>query len=121
MTLAQSAFSGERGYPESVVGQFEIRGRRQSVAAPRSPVLCLVQGRYSPAVCIKARKRHVEGSPDPAHVSTSYVERANKSLKITPALASGISKTALDWAQIVEMMDADQPAKKRGPYKKQAA
>lgn len=28
------------------------------------------KGRYSPAECIGAKKRHIEGKPDPAHVST---------------------------------------------------
>jgi hypothetical protein len=35
-----------------------------------------------------------------------------------PAMASGLSETVMDWSDIVEAMDADQPAKKRGPYKK---
>jgi IS1 family transposase len=34
-------------------------------------------GRYSPGPCIGAKKERVEGNPDPAHVSTSYVERVN--------------------------------------------
>lgn len=34
-------------------------------------------GRYSPADCKGAVKTRVEGRPDPAHVSTSYVERVN--------------------------------------------
>jgi IS1 family transposase len=33
--------------------------------------------RYSPAVCTGTRKRVIEGRPDPAHISTSYVERQN--------------------------------------------
>jgi IS1 family transposase len=33
--------------------------------------------RYSPARCIGVEMREVSGSPDPAHVSTSYVERHN--------------------------------------------
>jgi hypothetical protein len=28
------------------------------------------------------------------------------------------TETVIDWAELVAMMDADQPAKKRGPYKK---
>ncbi len=34
-------------------------------------------GRYSPGECTGIELRRVEGRPDPAHVSTSYVERAN--------------------------------------------
>ncbi len=33
-----------------------------------------MKGRYSPAECTGIRKQRVEGKPDPAHVSTSYVE-----------------------------------------------
>lgn len=38
--------------------------------------------RYSPAVCIGAEKRCVQGNPDPKRVSTSYVERANLSMRM---------------------------------------
>jgi IS1 family transposase len=33
--------------------------------------------RYSPARCIGIDVRHVTGSPDPKHISTSYIERQN--------------------------------------------
>jgi hypothetical protein len=31
-------------------------------------------GRYSPAQCVGAVGKRVQGRPDPAHVSTSYVD-----------------------------------------------
>jgi IS1 family transposase len=40
------------------------------------------EARYSPAVCIGARKDAVTGSPDPDHVSTSRVERSNLSRRM---------------------------------------
>ncbi len=120
------------------------------------------KGRYSPAECVGCREDRTEAEPDMKHVSTSYAERANltmrmhnrrftrlrnaflkkfgnhahmvavyavwynwirvhKSLRVTPAMAAGLSATVMDWAAIVEAMDADAPAAKRGPYKKSDA
>ena len=100
------------------------------------------KGRYSPADCIGIMKARIEGKPDMAHVSTSYSERANltmrmhnrrftrltnafskkfenhahmvaiyavwynwlrihKTLRVTPAMAAGLSKTVMDWSDIV--------------------
>jgi IS1 family transposase len=38
--------------------------------------------RYSPATCIGAIPETVTGNPDPAHVSTSYVERQNLNMRM---------------------------------------
>ena len=46
-------------------------------AAPDS-----ARGRYSPADCTGIRKTRVEGEPDEAHVSTSYVERQNLTMRM---------------------------------------
>ena len=39
-------------------------------------------GRYSPPACIGAQLVPVKGAPDMAHVSTSYVERANLTMRM---------------------------------------
>jgi hypothetical protein len=46
--------------------------------------------------------------------------RIHKSLRVTPAMAAGLSKTVMDWTDIVEVMDIDAPVRKRGPYNKSA-
>jgi hypothetical protein len=40
------------------------------------------QGRYSPGECIGVQRLRVEGRPDPKHVSTSYAERQNLSMRM---------------------------------------
>jgi IS1 family transposase/lambda repressor-like predicted transcriptional regulator len=39
-------------------------------------------GRYSPAECIGTKKVVVSGDPDPKHISTSFVERANLTMRM---------------------------------------
>ena len=41
-----------------------------------------VKGRYSPAKCNGIKKKERAGSPNPKHVSTSYVERMNLSIRM---------------------------------------
>jgi IS1 family transposase len=38
--------------------------------------------RYSPAVCTGAREQTITGNPDPAHISTSFVERQNPTMRM---------------------------------------
>jgi IS1 family transposase len=103
--------------------------------------------RYSPAVCIGAKKVPVSGNPDPKHISTSYAERNNlnvrmhsrrmtrltnafskkienhrhamalhflyynfvrvhQTLKISPAMAAGVTKRLWEMKDVVEMLEA---------------
>jgi IS1 family transposase len=105
------------------------------------------QRRYSPAVCTGAHKHRIEGKPDPKHVSTSFVERQNLSmrmgnrrmtrltnafskkaenhvhmmaiyfmhynfvrihqtLKVTPAMAAGVTKHLWEMSDIVDVLEA---------------
>ncbi len=41
-----------------------------------------MKGRYSPAECTGVRKERIEGNPDPKHVSTSFAERQNLTMRM---------------------------------------
>ena len=158
----QLTSDGHKAYLEAVEGAFgadvdyamlvKIYG-----ASPDS-----AKGRYSPAECTGAKKTPIEGNPNPNHISTSFAERQNltmrmhmrrftrltngfskkveqhanavalhfmyynfvrihKTLRMTPAMASGVTDKLWEVSDIVALIeakeDAEMPAA-RGPYKK---
>lgn len=114
--------------------------------------------KYSPAECTGSKKNWVSGTPEEKHVSTSYVERQNltmrmhmrrftrltnafskkianhchaialhfvyynfvkqhKTLRVTPAMAAGLTKRFMSLEDIANLVPDEAP-KKRGSYKK---
>jgi len=110
--------------------------------------------RYSPAKCIGAKKRAVTGDPDPAHISTSFTERQNltmrmhirrftrltnafskklenhtaavslhsmfynfvrmhQTLKMSPAMAAGVTDRLWEMSDLVAMLEAWETKEKR--------
>jgi IS1 family transposase len=64
-----------------------------------------VPRRYSPPVCIGAKRHHVTGNPDPDHISTSFVERQNLNVRMgnrrMTRLTNAFSKKAENHAHMM--------------------
>ncbi len=69
LSAVEDAFGADVDYAMLV----KIYGATADAAGP--------ERKYSPGVCTGAKKERIEGNPDKRHVSTSYVEKHNQSMR----------------------------------------
>jgi hypothetical protein len=123
----QLTSDGHKAYLDAVEGAFGADVDYAMLVKIYGASSDSAKGRYSPAECIGAQKHRIEGKPDMAHVSTNAFSkkfenhahmvaiyavwynwlRIHKTLRVTPAMAAGLSKVVMDWADIIALMDAD--------------
>jgi len=73
---------GHRAYAAAIEGAFGMNVDYAMLIKLYGAPSDAPETRYSPAACIGTRTARLSGAPDPQHVSTSFVERQNLSMRM---------------------------------------
>lgn len=82
-TRVQITSDGHRVYAQAVEGAFGMEVDYAMLIKLYGAPSDKYDTRYSPAKCIGTEMRIFSGNPDPAHISTSFVERQNLSMRMS--------------------------------------
>lgn len=101
----QLTSDGHKAYLEAIEGAFGGDIDYAQLVKLYGPTSESAKGRYSPAECTGIKKTPIEGTPDPKHISTSFVERSNLSIRMgnrrMTRLTNAFSKKAENHAHMM--------------------